>query len=914
MIIVAVFITATITAQTATAPAVGDGSSGDPYQIATLDNLYWLTQNSSEWNKNFIQTTDIDASSTSTWDAGAGFSPIGNYTINFTGTYNGQNHTIDALYINRTAEWEMGMFAFTSSSTIENLGLTNIDITGLDIVGGLVGYHNNNSNINNSYVTGSVTGDDYVGGLVGQNMNNSGISYSYTNCITYGTDFTGGFVGLNDQSAVSTSYSMGSVSCEHRVGGFVGENKYSISNCYSTCTVNATGMYVGGFVGTNNSNGAIYDSYCTGDVSSTDTYVGGFAGQNESASIIRSYTISNVVSGATYGGFCRTGNGTITQCFWNIETTNATTSAGGIGKTTAQMKNLCTYIDGVEASWDFAGETANGSYDWWGLNASENGAYPYLAWQGYTHTEECCGFDAPTGSGTSIDPYQIATICDLKWLSEHNTEWDKYYIQIADIDATETNTWNVGDHDLDGSTPDQAMGFSPIGNNSVEFTGAYNATGHAISNLYINTTNNDEQALFGRISGSTIENIAVVNADITGDNAISCIVATSLNSTISNSYSNGTINSYYLAGGIAGENNGSTIENCYSFTTINAVNYAGGIAGYNTSSATISNSYSAGLINSTGSKVGGLVGDVSSSTTTNSFWDTETSEQTTSAGGIGKTTAEMQTMCIYVDGIEAAWDFMNSTTNGSEDIWGINSSVNNGYPFLAWQGFSHTGICCGFNQALPTVVANASATTVCAGEEVTLYGSGANTYIWDNGVTDNVAFTPSGTMTYTVTGSDGNCENTAQIDVVVTPLPEQPIITLSGSDLISSATTGNQWYYGATLLSGETNQLLTPASNGDYYVELTENGCSIMSEVYNYYATEISEIDNNSFEIYPNPANNFIVIENTNAEKASILDITGKLIKEINLNNDKTIIDISDLNQGVFFVKIENNIQKLIVK
>lgn len=47
-------------AQTATAPPAGDGSSNNPYQIATWQNLYWISQNSNQWNKYYIQTANID--------------------------------------------------------------------------------------------------------------------------------------------------------------------------------------------------------------------------------------------------------------------------------------------------------------------------------------------------------------------------------------------------------------------------------------------------------------------------------------------------------------------------------------------------------------------------------------------------------------------------------------------------------------------------------------------------------------------------------------------------------------------------------------------------------------------------------------------------------------------------------------
>jgi hypothetical protein len=84
-----------------------------------------------------------------------------------------------------------------------------------------------------------------------------------------------------------------------------------------------------------------------------------------------------------------------------------------------------------------------------------------------------------------------------------------------------------------------------------------------------------------------------------------------------------------------------------------------------------------------GRYVGGLLGCDWGGTIINSFWDIETSGQLTSTGGTGKTTAEMQTANTF---LEAGWDFVDETTNGTEDIWWIDEGQ--GYPRLWWEAFN----------------------------------------------------------------------------------------------------------------------------------------------------------------------------------------------------------------------------------
>jgi len=131
--------------------------------------------------------------------------------------------------------------------------------------------------------------------------------------------------------------------------------------------------------------------------------------------------------------------------------------------------------------------------------------------------------------------------------------------------------------------------------------------------------------------------------------------------------------------------------------------------------------------------------------------------------------------------------------------------------------------------ALPAVNAG-NDIAVCAGASVTLSGSGAATYTWNNGVTDGVSFSPAATATYTVTGTDGNgCSNTDMITVTVNPLPNVSAsggntsicagqsLTLSGSGAVSYTWDNN-------VTDGVP---FVPAGSGQYTVTGTDaNGCS----------------------------------------------------------------------------------------
>lgn len=218
---------------------------------------------------------------------------------------------INGIYINKANENLQALFGYLhTGSEIKNLGLSNTEIIANKDVAGLVG--ENHGNIINCFNNGLINGNENTGGLVGSNY--STISKCYSSGTIYGYYHTGGLVGWNENA--------------------------SISNCYSTASVTG-GSFTGGLAG------SIY--LCE----ITNSYSKGFV-------------IATTYSGGLLGGVSNSDD-VVLNSFWDIETSGYTTSGGGTGKTSAEMKTITTF---TEAGWNFT--------QIWNINSNQNEGYPYL--------------------------------------------------------------------------------------------------------------------------------------------------------------------------------------------------------------------------------------------------------------------------------------------------------------------------------------------------------------------------------------------------------------------------------------------------------------------------------------------------------------------------------------------------------
>ncbi|MGB6872667.1 MAG: GLUG motif-containing protein [Dehalococcoidia bacterium] len=357
------------------------GCGGDGSQNLEIQDWYDLDAVRDNLAGSHILMNDLDSTTpgyeelaSPTANGGKGWEPIGSLDIEFNGAFNGQGYDIRDLFIHRPDEFNpVGIFSRLGlEGVVQNVGVVDADVTGNWGVGGLVGI--NEGTVSNSYSTGSVTGASRVGGLVGLNGEGA-VSNSYSTGNVTGDDQVGGLVGSN-YGTVSNSYSTGSVTGNYYVGGLVGWNEGTVSNSHSTGSVTGN-HYGGGLVGINGWDGTVSNSHSSGNVTG-DEYVGGLVGVNF-GTVSNSYSSGNVTGDEYVGGLVGVNRGgTVSNSFWDTKTSRQATSAGGTGKTTAEMQDIATFLEAAWDIWAVAPGATNFAYTW---NIVHEQTYPFLSWQ-----------------------------------------------------------------------------------------------------------------------------------------------------------------------------------------------------------------------------------------------------------------------------------------------------------------------------------------------------------------------------------------------------------------------------------------------------------------------------------------------------------------------------------------------------
>jgi hypothetical protein len=610
------------------------------------------------------------------------------------------------------------------------------DVSGSFMTGGLVGYQEA-AEITSSHSTGNVAGQNQVGGLVGLSKNSQIMNSSSTGSVN-GNISVGGFWGEINNSEIANSFSLSEVSGIEHVGGFGGTMINGLHNdCYSAGNVTGYDN-VGGFVGfLSYYYSDSYGLHNYWDIETSGQTESSFGSGRTTADMTFPYSGDTFVNwnfglwAADYdydinGGYPyhavtdpvldipyalidiapENGSSSVSPAIvlsWIVEYDEFYTNSPSGFRISVGTDNPPTNI----AHNQDLGWVHTYSFSQY-LEQEVTFYWQVIPYNNHGDAEDCPVWSFTTttffagGDGSEDNPWQIANSSQLNnvryFLGEDNNDCN--FVMTTDIDLYDETRdggvfWNFGE------------GWTPISRDpSNLFQGTFNGNGHIVNGIYINRPQITYQSLFGVIWCASITGVGLTNVDITGSYFTSGLVGHAYLSTITNSFSTGIVNGTADTGGLVGVADMSTLGNCYSDGTVNGTNGTGGLIGSATMSfeSTISNCYSRSDVNgneatggligsvwvssgnlvvsncySTGqvtgeTSTGGLVGSEHGASSINSYWDLETSGQTSSSLGEGRTTAEMT--YPYANTTYLDWDFA--------DIWGADetSSVNDGYPYL----------------------------------------------------------------------------------------------------------------------------------------------------------------------------------------------------------------------------------------
>ena len=273
-------------------------------------------------------------------------------------------------------------------------------------------------------------------------------------------------------------------------------------------------------------------------------------------------------------------------------------------------------------------------------------------------------------------------------------------------------------------------------------------------------------------------------------------------------------------------------------------------------------------------------------------------------------------------------------TGGGASTYTWTSNVSDGVSFIPSATNTYTvsgasGACTGSAvvtvsvNANPTVGANTTTTSVCAGNNITLTGSGATTYVWTGGATNATPFAPSASTVYTVTGTSNGCSGTATVGITVNT---NPVVTASSTSytvcagnnitLTGAGATTYAWTGGIT-----DGVAFTPAASAVYTVTGSNStGCTSTATVGIMVSpcTGIEAITAGTYEltIYPNPNNgDFTIAVSGLTEKLSveIFNGIGQLVYKEAVVSEKQAIS-TNLADGVYLIKLMDSNKVLSTK
>ncbi len=602
------------------------GGADTPFQIASAAQLAELAQYVNAGDATFVSahyvlTDDVNLSAYGNW------TPIGTINQPFAGVFDGQNHVVTGLKIDRSQGVYQGLFGCVNSqdanrkAQVKNVIVKDAQIRTKSMSGAVVGFYGGWASQmepleNCAMVGGSIEGcvdragydqAASIGGVVGLSYADVRFCYSTgTVIVPRSACEIGGVAGWVDGN-VQSCYAAGSMDIFpdsryqiFEIGGLVGGVDDDVSDCYSTVDVVGLGdntIKFGGVAGT--VGGSVTRCFATGNVQAWRT-VGGVAGMvgTRGGSLTDCVALNGAVSGteSSYKGISRVGN--VLKSEGGSESGNYAWSGMKVNGNTVADDDVegsngadLTYDDTNGLSRQF--ETIFGGNSAW--TYAENGL-PTLKNVGGTQSS-----DLPMWM-TSQNKVYIYTAADLAQLATDvnggNNMSGKTVLLMNDIDLSGYPNWTP----IGTFTPNSPQANYP-------FSGVFDGQGYSITGLKM-SGNEDSKGLFGYAYCEAIRNVVIRNPEIEGKDQVGALVGYQAysNQGIKNcAVIGGKIQGRSHVGGLVGYMEESPIQNCYSTCEVIATDYhAGGIVGAHKVGSGLENCYATG--NVSGPNSGGIAG------------------------------------------------------------------------------------------------------------------------------------------------------------------------------------------------------------------------------------------------------------------------------------------------------------------
>ena len=608
-------------------------ASAEATTISSAEELVNLMNTSSMWSGDYILGDNIDLD-------GQTQTPIGNATTKFTGTFDGDGHTITGVDIT-TATSYTGLFGCVEGGTVKNLTVYGaVESTAGKYIGGIVGWSRGITMENcHNYV--NVTGaSESVGGVLGYiYYNKANVTSSITNCTNHGTvngsAYSGGIVGDIFTEKTYSGLSVTIDGCKNYgvvttsgnvAGGIVGYirlrtttaanvSETTVKNCANYALITAAD-YAGGLIGAALTDKTFYakltfsNLYNEGDIvvtsSSTTSYATPFAGGfiallrpslllDSSASTELPFTISDIynkgtvyrtkVGGTSLGGAVIGTLGvakeTVTLTLNNVCNANGETIILSAPDFVNSTDGVLVYNNQATAVTTLT--TVYGSNNY--VSTSTEDEFNALAaedlWLTGWNSPELASFH----NHTYVDGTCACGAVSAVTLDSYIDSVDEYMLLVNDSEAWSGTYYLTTNLDLTGYS------LTPIGNATTAFTGSFDGQGNTISGFNISgkgTTSTEGIGLFGVISsGATIKNLKV-SGTVSGTETLGGIVGLAITPfTITGCEANVTItNSGARSGGIVGDvafsdaSQTATITDCTVSGSVSVTTgHVGGIVG-----------------------------------------------------------------------------------------------------------------------------------------------------------------------------------------------------------------------------------------------------------------------------------------------------------------------------------------------